>query len=405
MAALCRTQSRHLLSHSYRTLSLFSTLSSPSSPSLSPFRSVKSAIESESDPIKLAGIFESSAASARFRRHRPLFHLSVRKLSRSGRPDLVERVINHTIAATADSSSHLRSEGFWIRIAMLYSSAGMVDHAVQTFNQMENHNCARTEKSLCAMLSVHLDNKMYDEFHELFASIPTKIGVAPGVKSYNLVLKAFCEENRVDLAQELVNKMENEAMVLPDIHSYNILLGAYWKNKDGGEFDRVLKMVVDKELDPNLTTYNYRIMKLCKSKEIVRAKKVFDEMLQKGVKPNSASYNSLIAGFCKVGDLESAKVILERMVGDGYASPPSFAYYTLMRHMVEEGEFDSALEMCKEIMRRKWVPPFEVMEGLVNGLVKMSKSGDAKEVVEKMKTRLKGSAVDSWGKIEAVLPL
>ncbi|GFY99373.1 hypothetical protein Acr_13g0007740 [Actinidia rufa] len=124
MAALCRTQSRHLLS--YRTLSLFSTHSSPSSPSLSPFRSVKSAIESESDPIKLAEIFESSAASARFRRHRPLFHLSVRKLSRSGRPDLVERVINHTIAATADSSSHLRSEGFWIRIAMLYSSAGMM---------------------------------------------------------------------------------------------------------------------------------------------------------------------------------------------------------------------------------------------------------------------------------------
>ena len=114
------------------------------------------------------------------------------------------------------------------------------------------------------MLSVHLDNKMYEEFHELFASIPTKIGVTPGVKSYNLVLKAFCEENRVDSAQELVNKMENEAVVLPDIHSYNILLGAYWKNKDGGEFDRIVKKVVDKELDPNLTTYNYRFMKLCK---------------------------------------------------------------------------------------------------------------------------------------------
>ncbi|GFZ13404.1 hypothetical protein Acr_23g0017890 [Actinidia rufa] len=95
MAALCRTQS-----------------SPPSSPSPTPSNSPESSSPPPPPP--------ASAATA------PSFHLSIRKLSRSGRPDLVERVINHTIAATADSSSHLRSEGFWIRIVMLYSSAGMM---------------------------------------------------------------------------------------------------------------------------------------------------------------------------------------------------------------------------------------------------------------------------------------
>lgn len=73
--------------------------------------------------------------------------------------------------------------------------------------------------------------------------------------------------------------------------------------------------------------------------------------------------------------------------------------------MVDEGEFESALEMCNEIIKRKWVPTFEAMEGLVNGFVKMSKVDEAKKVVAKMKTRLRGVAVDSWGKIESALPL
>uniref|UniRef100_A0A5B7A503 Pentatricopeptide repeat-containing protein n=2 Tax=Davidia involucrata TaxID=16924 RepID=A0A5B7A503_DAVIN len=279
---------------------------------------------------------------------------------------------------------------------MLYCSAGMVDHAVRTFNQMEHHNsCPRTEKSLCAVLSVYLDNKMYDKFHETFESVPPKIGVSPGVKSYNLVLRAFCEEKRVESARELLDKIGNEA----NIDSYNILLGAVgnWV-----EFDGIVKELLKKGLEPNLTTYNHRILRLCKNKECVRAKKLLDEMVSKGVKPNSASYDALIFGFCKVGDLESARKVLE---GDGFVSPPSFAYYTLLRHMVEEGEFESALEMCKEIIRRKWVPPFEAMRGLVTGLIERSKAEEAKEVVDKMKKRLRGPALDSWQQIEAALPL
>ncbi|KAH7862202.1 hypothetical protein Vadar_001381 [Vaccinium darrowii] len=64
-----------------------------------------------------------------------------------------------------------------------------------------------------------------------------------------------------------------------------------------------------------------------------------------------------------------------------------------------------ALEMGNEIIKRKWVPTFAAMEGLVNGFVKMPKVHEAKKVVVKMKTRLRGVAVDSWGKIQSALPL
>lgn len=281
----------------------------------------------------------------------------------------------------------------------------MTDNALQVFDKMlEQKACLCTENSLCAILSVYLINKIYDDrFHQAFVSVPAKLGVSPGVKSYNLTLKAFCEANDIGSARALLDKMENVVHVVPDIDSYNVLLGAYLAKGGKRGFDEVVKEILKKGLEGNLTTYNHRILRLCRSKEGTRAKKLLDEMVSKGVKPNSTTYNAIIFCFCKVGDLESAKKVLERMVSDGYASPPTYFY--LMRQMVEEGEFGLALEMCKEILRRKWIPPFEAMEGLVNGLVKMSKIEEAKEVVEEMKSRLRGTAVDSWGKVEAVLPL
>ncbi|KAK8677741.1 hypothetical protein V6N13_143264 [Hibiscus sabdariffa] len=68
----------------------------------------------------------------------------------------------------------------------------------------------------------------------------------------------------------------------------------------------------------------------------------------------------------RIGDLESAEKVLDKMLSDG---------------MVNEGVLDSILEMSKEIIKRKWVLPFEGMEGLLKGLVERSRSEEAKLVV------------------------
>ncbi|XP_023736878.1 pentatricopeptide repeat-containing protein At1g61870, mitochondrial [Lactuca sativa] len=380
------------------------TFSSSITP-FSSFRALKSAIKTEEDPLKIAKLFELSISIPTFRRFRPLFTLSVHKLSRSKRFDLIDRILTNSI--TSSPPPQLASEGYWLRIAMLYSQVGMVDNALQLFDKMlQQQNCTLTEKSLCGILSVMIDNKIYDDkLQQTFEAFVTKTGISPGVKSYNLILKAHCKGGHVDEAQALIEKMETENNVHPNIDSYNILLGGYLDSKKKSAFDMVVKQINEKGLEHNLTTYNHRILRYCKNKECVRAKKLLDEMISKGVEPNSCSYNTIIFGFCKVGDLESAKKLLEQMVSDGYVKAPSFGYYTLMKHMVDEGEFDGGLEICKDIIQKKWVPPFEATGLLVNGLVKNSKADEAKEIVMKFKNRLNGPALQSWGKIEATLPI
>lgn len=290
---------------------------------------------------------------------------------------------------------------------MLYSQAGMVDNALKVFDEMlQRKSCKFTEKSLCGVLSVMIDNKIYDEkFNQTYEAFVKKLGVSPGVKSFNLILKGYVKGGRVDDAWAMINEMESKGNVKPDIDSYNVVLGGYLESGKKSGFDMVAKQVVERGLDPNLVTYNHRIMRYCKSKECVRAKKLLDEMISKGVQPDSSSYNAVIFGFCKVGDFESARKVLEKMVSDGYVKTTSFGYYTLMKHMVDEGEFDGGLKICKDIIQKKWVPPFEATKILVNGLVKDSKADEAREIVGNFKNRLRGSALESWGKIEASLPI
>ncbi|KAG4110053.1 hypothetical protein ERO13_D13G025600v2 [Gossypium hirsutum] len=379
----------------------FSTQAVKQNPPFPSFKAAKYAIITEKDPEKLAEIFEQCSHLPTFLRHRPIYHLSIRKLARANRLDLVDRLLETQKLHSQDTPA-LKSEGFWIRLIMLYSNAGMVPQALQTLDDLSrNRYCNISEKSLCAILTVYLNNGMFEQIHDCFKTLPKKLGVKPKVVSHNLVLKAFVKENKIESAREWVEKMD----VNPNIDTYNILLGAYLKNGDQNGFDGVMKEVINKGIEGNLATYNHRISRLCKSKECARAKKLLDEMISKGMKPNSASYNSIIDGFCRIGDLESAKKVLDKMLSDGYVLPCSFAYYSLIRSMVNEGELDMALEMSKEIIKRKWVPPFEAMEGLVKGLVERSRSEEAKQVVEKMKKRLKGDALESWGKIEAALPV
>ena len=379
--------------------SLFSaSFSKTLNPPYSSFRAAQSIIVSVSDPNKIADVILSQSSYPAFTRYRPIYPYAVRKLARANRCDLVERIVEDHL------SKNKVSAGFFIRFIMLYSEAGMVDHALRLFYDF-SPKFQSSEKPFCAILTTLLNNSKFETFHEVFGNADKVMSISPSVKVFNMKLRAYCEEGKVGLAEELLTKkMEKDFGVLPDICSYNVLLEAYLKRKDWVKFDDLKNVVIKRGLEGNVTTYKHMIVRLCKNKECDGASKLLDEMVDKGVAPNAACYNWIIYGFCRIGDFVSAKIVLERMIKDGYVAPSSLTYYTLFRHMVQEGEFLSALVMCKIILKRNWVPPFEAMEGLVKGLLEISMKKEACKVVKKMKKRLQGPALDSWVKIEAALP-
>ncbi|KAH7661383.1 HCP-like protein [Dioscorea alata] len=148
---------------------------------------------------------------------------------------------------------------------------------------------------------------------------------------------------------------------------------------------------------------NVRIHGLCKLGKAAEAKDLFKQMILNGMKPNWVTNKYMIYGFAKDGGLEESKKLYKEMVSRG-CTPDSSCYFTLMHYLCVGGDFNVALEVCKESMKRDWILPcFKTMKMLVDGLVSKSKVKEAREIIEKVKEKFSSKA-DMWKEVEEGLP-
>ncbi|RRT63738.1 hypothetical protein B296_00018982 [Ensete ventricosum] len=403
-AALRRSLRIPLFRRHFSALSTAATATSPS-PSSDPISAAKSAIRSESDPDRLVSLFESAAHDPSFYDDRPIYRLSIQKLARHHRPDLIERLLE---GAKSNPDSP-KSEGFLLRLLSLYSEAGMPDHAVRTFEAMPGLGCRRTERSLCALLSAFLKNGCVDRLQDVFDRAADEYGIAPGIASYNVLLRALCSSNKVEKARALLDEMPDMG-VEPDIICYNTVLDGYLKKGDYSGFHEFLEEISRKKFSPNVGTFNCRIAALCAQGKSFQAEELLDVMKSNRIQPNRSSFNTLIDGFHKEGNMDSAMKVFERMKGfkrpdDTGVSPDFKTYTTLLQGLVEKEEFARGVEICKECLEKKWAPPFEDVKRLMEGLMKSSRVNEAKDVISWMGKEMKDDARDAWKKIEEAYTL
>ncbi|KAF3341240.1 Pentatricopeptide repeat-containing protein [Carex littledalei] len=225
----------------------------------------------------------------------------------------------------------------------------------------------------------------------------------------NLVLvrcsSAFFNARKLNTARAVLDEMPNKG-IMPDIISYNEVLNGYLKKGDEPEFNEFLKLIYDKELSPNATTYNLRIQLHCTKGRCSEAEEVLEAMISKKINPNIQTLNNIIYGFCKEGQVGSALGVFKRMkeikpVHGSSITPNYVTYKLLIKGLVDSQEFLPAVEVCKECAEKKWVPPFQAVRGLVEGLVNISQKEVAENLVSCVRNVVKEDKAEEWKKIEA----
>ncbi|KAJ4803364.1 Pentatricopeptide repeat-containing protein [Rhynchospora pubera] len=373
----------------------------PPSDTKHPLLRLQLAIRSESDPERVADLFLSSRHVHQFHSSRPLFSLTVRKLSHARRPDLIRRILDPFLT---DPNSP-KVEGFLARILTLYSSAGLLDAAKEAF--LRPSPFTKSDLSLSALLSGYLHNGRYDELKSTFEEAASKFNISPGTVSHNILLNGMCENGEIEAARKLLDEMSKGENNLPEpsIISYNTVLCGYLKQGKEEQFDQILKEIEDRDLEMNVVTFNCRISRFCKKGESFKAEELFDVMCSRGIQPSVSTFYHLIQGYCKENNLNSAIGMFKKMKaakrrsGSDGVSPNADIYNMLIKNLIEKAQFDDALWICVESMGRKSLLPFEDVKCIVEGLVKESKVEKAKYLVEKMRKVLKGEARDAWEKI------
>ncbi|KAL6197953.1 hypothetical protein ACLB2K_027745 [Fragaria x ananassa] len=190
--------------------------------------------------------------------------------------------------------------------------------------------------------------------------------------------------------------------IKPDGCTFARLLAGFYREERLEDVENVINLMVKFGFQPGVDIYNVRIKSLCKLKKSGEAAALLDGMLGRGMKPNVVTFKHLIRGFSKEGNYEQAKKMFGDMVERGLKSDCN-CYYMLVYYLCLGGDFESALWFAKESIGKDWMPKYENMRVLVDGLVSIGKVAEARGLIGQMKEKFTVDQ-DRWSQVEEGLP-
>ncbi|KMZ60272.1 putative Pentatricopeptide repeat-containing protein [Zostera marina] len=369
-ARLLRSSSHRLLFAPFRPFC--SSVSTPSPPPVIQ-GTVKSAINSlykeQNLDLFLSRFHQYSSSSSLFRSKPSIYQVAVLRLAEAGRFDDVTSIVETLRLHT--SSTDVQSSAFLIS---LFGKAGMASDAQEMFRKFPP-----SVRSFNALLTALGDDS--DAVVEALKTVPLEFPIiVPDVVSYSIVIRALCRKGELDAALVQLNLMEEKG-VIPNVVTFNTILDAFYKKDLPDYAEKIWGMMENRDCTPNVRSFNSKLRWLVNHQKTSDAAKVFEEMENKGLLPDGYSITALIVGYCKDGKLNEAKKLFGLMRRRSGERNP-WMYEALVPKLCEAGEIDMAFCLCNESMKNKCYVSVEVLQNLVNELVKVSRSGDAKKLVD-----------------------
>lgn len=278
----------------------------------------------------------------------------------------------------------------------------MFDHAMRTFDQMDELGTPRSVISFNALLFACTRSRLYDKVPILFDEIPKKYNLSPDKISYGLLLKSHCDSGSSDKALELLNEMENKGVEVTTV-TYTTVLNCLYKQGNAEEAERLWTEMEKKGVDLDVAAYNVRITNTYGG-DPERLKELIDEMRDAGLKPDTISYNFLMTCYCKNEMMDKAKKVYEGLEENG-CSPNATTFRTWIYYLCRSGNFDKAYKVFKESVMVHKIPDFNTVKLLVEGLVKKKKIKEAKGVIRTIKKKFPPNVLRAWKKVEEELGL
>ncbi|KAK1420052.1 hypothetical protein QVD17_21357 [Tagetes erecta] len=339
-------------------------------------KSINDDIYQERNLKRVVDKFKKLSASHLFRKQSHVYDYTVRRLALAKKYKWVEEILEDQ-----KQYNDISKEGFTVRLISLYGKSGMFDHASKLFDEMPDRNCLQTVKSFNALLGACLNAKEFDKVDGLFRELPGKISVKPDVVSYNTVIKAFCEMGSFDSAASVFNEIEKTGLK-PDLISFNTLLIGFYRNGRFLDGEKLwAKMKMDTGISLDTRTYNARLVGLVSEKKTAEAVELFNQLCSKNLKPDVFSYNAIISAFCNDGNLQEAKKWYTKLL-ESDSAPNKTTFTTLIPFACKVSDLDWAVELFKRTFEQKCLVDPNVMQMVIDGLVKESKTEEAEQLVE-----------------------
>ncbi|XP_074569010.1 pentatricopeptide repeat-containing protein At2g18520, mitochondrial-like [Curcuma longa] len=396
------------LSASRRHFSLFchlrrglSTAENASGPAGISAAAAKYRLQKEFDPDRALSILSAVDAKASpVATSRYALELTVRRLARTRRFSDVEALIE-----SRKSEATSLTEPYVVSLIISYGSAGMLDHAIRTFDQVPTLTSApHSVLSFNALLTACSRAKKPFRVPSLFAKLSEEHSITPDCFSYGILIKSLCVSGKVTKALETLREMVEVKQLEPTLIIYTTLIDSLYKAGKQEEAEELWKKMVEKGCVPDQAAYNVRVMHRALNGKPEEVLELIKEMEAAGLGPDRITYTYLITCHLNAGQHEDAMQVYKGLRKKG-PKPNAKMFKILLTHLCEIEDFDTGFAVFKDSLRFNKVPDFQTVKLLVSGLVKEDKVQAAKEVIDKVKKHFPENLVQRWKKVEEELGL
>ncbi|KAG5623527.1 hypothetical protein H5410_008745 [Solanum commersonii] len=373
-SSIALRQARHLIT----TAAAVAAASSTSTISIS---KAKSKLKAEHDPDKALEIYSSvsdryvSPLSSRYAQE-----FTVKRLAKSHRFSDIENFLE-----SHKNSPKITQEPFLSSIIRSYGVAGMFDHALKIYHQMDDLGTPRSAISF-----------------NLFDEIPVKYGFLPDKVSYGILIRSYCEMGSPEMAMERLKEMEEKGVEITTV-TFTTILHSFYKKGKSDEAEKVWNEMVNRGCGPDVGAYNVKIMNI-QGGDPEGVKALIEEMSDTGLKPDTISYNYLMTCYCRNELMDEAQKVYDDLEKNR-CNPNASTFKTLIFYLCKKGRFETGYKVFKESVKVQKIPDFNTLKYLVEGLVKKSKLKDAKGMSRTVKKKFPPNLVKDWTKLEEELGL
>ncbi|XP_010531018.1 PREDICTED: pentatricopeptide repeat-containing protein At4g36680, mitochondrial isoform X2 [Tarenaya hassleriana] len=394
---LCLSRIRRLSSAAAAPAAATSTGGSASSGSISVSKA-KSKLRKVHDPDKALEIYSSvsnhyvSPVSSRYAQE-----LTVRRLAKSRRFSDIEALIE-----SHKNDPKIKEEPFLSTLIRSYGRAAMFDHAMRTYEQMEQFGTPRSAVSFNALLSACLHSELFERVPQLFEEIPQRYNITPDKISYGILIKAYCDSGSPEKALDTLRQMEAKGVEVTTI-AFTTILGSLYKKGKVEEAENLWSEMEKKGCELDVAAYNVRVMNAQKESP-ERVKELIEQMSNVGLKPDTISYNYLMTAYCQKGMMDEAKKVYEGLEEYG-CCPNAATFRTLIFHLCLNGLHEQAYAVFKKSVSVHKIPDFNTLKHLAEGLVRKKKMDDAKGLARTVKKKFPPNFLKAWMKLEEDLGL
>ncbi|CAA7391117.1 unnamed protein product [Spirodela intermedia] len=382
-----------------RYLRLLSSSSASPPQTSSSATAAKKKLRDERDAVKSLSLLssisdsDSPAAAGRY-----AVELVVKRLAKSRNFSEIENLIE-----SRKREPMITQEPYVVSIITAYGYAGMIDHAIRTFDEMDKHGAPRTVLSFNALLTACNHTGNHGRVPELFSEISQKHGIVPDKISYGILIKSLCQSRSMEKVYSLLKEMEEKDVEITPV-TYTTLLDTLYKDQKAADAERLWKEMESKGCSPDVAAYNVRIMYNAVHSKPESVIKLIDDMVSAGLKPDTISYNYLITCYCKNGQHEEAKKVYRSLREKG-CHPNAATFRNFMYLLCKNKDFDAGREVCMEGIKKNKLPDFGPLKMLMEGLVKNSKVEEAKQLIRLVRKKFPESFLSRWKNVEERLGL